>query len=92
MLIFFILAVLLSFTLTALLSKKFIPFLISKKMNQPIYEMGPRWHKSKAGTPTMGGIFFISAILLTVAVLSFFAIGRTTAYKTGKAILHRTGR
>ncbi|MBQ2989168.1 MAG: phospho-N-acetylmuramoyl-pentapeptide-transferase [Clostridia bacterium] len=76
MLVFFILAVLLSFTATALLSKKFIPFLISKKMNQPIYEIGPRWHKSKAGTPTMGGIFFITAILFTVAVLSFFAIDR----------------
>ena len=76
MLISFIIAVLLSFTITVLLSKKFIPFLISKKMNQPIYEMGPRWHKSKAGTPTMGGIFFISAILLTVAVLSFFAIDK----------------
>ncbi|MBR6745164.1 MAG: phospho-N-acetylmuramoyl-pentapeptide-transferase, partial [Clostridia bacterium] len=45
-------------------------------MNQPIYEIGPRWHKSKAGTPTMGGIFFITAILFTVAVLSFFAIDR----------------
>ena len=77
MLIFFIIAVLLSFITTALLSKKFIPFLISKKMNQPIYEIGPRWHKSKAGTPTMGGIFFIAAILLTMAVLSFFAIDRT---------------
>lgn len=76
MLIFFILAVLLSFTVTALLSKKFIPFLISKKLNQPIYEMGPRWHKSKAGTPTMGGIFFIAAILVTVAVISFFAIDK----------------
>ena len=76
MLISFIIAVLLSFVTTVLLSKKFIPFLISKKMNQPIYEMGPRWHKSKAGTPTMGGIFFISAILLTVAVLSFFAIDK----------------
>ena len=76
MLISFIIAVLLSFVTTVLLSKKFIPFLISKKMNQPIYEMGPRWHKSKAGTPTMGGIFFISAILLTVVVLSFFAIDK----------------
>ncbi len=76
MLVYFILAVLLSFAATALLAKKFIPFLISKKMNQPIYEMGPRWHKSKAGTPTMGGIFFITAILLTVAVLSFFAIDK----------------
>lgn len=77
MLIYFIIAVLLSFTATALLAKKFIPFLISKKMNQPIYEMGPRWHKSKAGTPTMGGIFFITAILLTAAILSFFAIDKT---------------
>ena len=77
MLIFFVIAVLLSFVTTALLSKKFIPFLISKKMNQPIYEIGPRWHKSKAGTPTMGGIFFITAILFTVAVLSFFAIEKS---------------
>ena len=76
MLLFFILSVLLSFAVTVILSKKYIPVLISKKMNQPIYEIGPRWHKSKAGTPTMGGIFFISAILLTMAVLSFFAIDK----------------
>lgn len=76
MLVFFILSVLLSFAVTVLLSKKFIPVLISKKMNQPIYEIGPRWHKSKAGTPTMGGIFFIIAILLTMAVLSFFAVSK----------------
>lgn len=76
MLLFFILSVLLSFAATAILSKKYIPVLISKKMNQPIYEIGPRWHKSKAGTPTMGGIFFISAILLTMAILSFFAIDK----------------
>jgi phospho-N-acetylmuramoyl-pentapeptide-transferase len=76
MLITFILAVLLSFAVTALLAKKFIPFLISSKLNQPIYEIGPRWHKSKAGTPTMGGIFFIAAIILTMGVLSFFAIDK----------------
>jgi phospho-N-acetylmuramoyl-pentapeptide-transferase len=76
MLITFILAVLLSFAVTALLAKKFISFLISRKLNQPIYEIGPRWHKSKAGTPTMGGIFFIAAIVLTMGVLSFFAIDK----------------
>lgn len=70
----FILAVILSFLVTVLLSKKFIPVLISKKLNQPIYEIGPRWHKSKAGTPTMGGLFFIVGIILTLAILSFFAI------------------
>ena len=74
MLLYFILAVLLSFVLTVILGKYIIPFLISRKLNQPIYEIGPRWHKSKAGTPTMGGIFFIAAIVITTAVLSFFAI------------------
>ena len=72
----FILSVVISFIATVLLSKKFIPVLISKKLNQPIYEIGPRWHRSKAGTPTMGGLFFIAAILLTLAVLSFFAVPR----------------
>ncbi len=74
MVLYFILSVLLSFVGTVLLSKKFIPVLISKKLNQPIYEIGPRWHKSKAGTPTMGGLFFITAITLTIGILSFFAI------------------
>ena len=70
----FTLAVLLTFVITVVLSKKFIPVLISKKLNQPIYEIGPRWHRSKAGTPTMGGLFFIGAILLTAAVFSTFAV------------------
>lgn len=70
----FIFSVILSFLVTVILSKKFIPVLVSKKLNQPIYEIGPRWHKSKAGTPTMGGLFFITGITLTIAVLSFFAI------------------
>lgn len=30
-----------------------------KKAGQNIKEIGPTWHSSKAGTPTMGGIFFI---------------------------------
>ena len=44
----FIFSVILSFLVTVILSKKFIPVLVSKKLNQPIYEIGPRWHKSKA--------------------------------------------
>lgn len=70
----FTLAVLLTFVITVVLSKKFIPVLISKKLNQPIYEIGPRWHRSKSGTPTMGGLFFIGAILLTAIVFSTFAV------------------
>lgn len=56
---------LLTFLLTALFSKKLIPILKSHKMGQRILEIGPRWHKNKEGTPTMGGLAFIAAIVLT---------------------------
>lgn len=76
MLLHFILALLITFALAVILGKYIIPVLIGLKLNQPIYEIGPRWHKSKAGTPTMGGIFFIAAATVTLAILSFFAIER----------------
>lgn len=69
---FYLLAALfLSLILTALFGKIFIPVLMSKKMGQPIRDIGPRWHKSKEGTPTMGGLFFMAAVLLALCV-SFF--------------------
>ena len=68
----FILSVVLTLILTVLFSKKFIPALISRKMGQPILAIGPRWHKSKEGTPTMGGLFFIAAIFIVGILFSFF--------------------
>lgn len=41
-----------------------VPLLRSLKMGQVIREDGPQSHSSKAGTPTMGGIFFIPAALV----------------------------
>lgn len=38
---------------TVLLATAFIPVLKSVKMGQKILDIGPRWHKSKEGTPTM---------------------------------------
>ena len=52
------------FLVTVLVSRKLIPFLKGKKMGQHILEIGPRWHKSKEGTPTMGGVAFIVASLI----------------------------
>lgn len=75
--IIFALCIVLSLILTLVLEKKFIPFLMRIKMGQVILEIGPRWHKSKEGTPTMGGIFFISSI--TVFTLLF---GSVHAYRT----------
>ena len=73
--IWLIAAALLSFVITVILEKKFIPVLMRIKMGQTILEIGPRWHKSKEGTPTMGGIFFIAAIYITVIVMAgYFAV------------------
>ena len=74
----FITAFLISLIVTLLLEKKFIPALMRIKMGQFILDIGPRWHKSKEGTPTMGGLFFIGGI-----VLSFLAVGVYSAVKFG---------
>ena len=55
-----------TFVLTAILGRWIIPILRSKKIGQHILDVGPRWHRSKEGTPTMGGICFILAILLAL--------------------------
>ena len=54
----------LTFAATAVISRFLIPVLKSRKMGQKILEIGPRWHKSKEGTPTMGGLAFIIPIIL----------------------------
>lgn len=36
-----------------------------KKQGQAIREEGPKWHNVKAGTPTMGGLVFLVAAILT---------------------------
>lgn len=61
--------VIVTFIIAVILGAKFIPVLKSIKMGQKILDIGPRWHKSKEGTPTMGGLFFIGAF--AVSMLSF---------------------
>lgn len=70
MLIEFILVALAIFFLTVILEKIIIPILKSHKVGQRILEIGPRWHENKAGTPTMGGICFIMAILIVMSVVA----------------------
>ena len=73
--IVFVLALALTFGLTVAVSRKLIPFLKSKKMGQKILDIGPRWHKSKEGTPTMGGFAFIIAAVVTgLAGAVYFAV------------------
>ena len=70
--IFTIIAV--AFTVAAVAGIFLIPLLHRLKFGQEIREEGPRWHKSKSGTPTMGGFIFIAAAVLA-SLLGFFMSG-----------------
>ncbi len=45
-----------------------ILFLHKLKYGQTILEIGPSWHKSKQGTPTMGGIMFVIGIVTSTLI------------------------
>ncbi len=64
------------FVLTVIIERKLIPVLKSHKAGQKILEIGPRWHKSKEGTPIMGGLAFIVATLAVMAVAFITALCR----------------
>lgn len=51
----------------------FIPLLKRMKFGQSIREEGPESHMKKTGTPTMGGLVFLIAIIITVLVVTFMA-------------------
>ena len=82
LLIEFIIAGVSSFALTAILSRCIIPILVAKKAGQPIRKEGPKWHYSKQGTPTMGGIAFIMAIAIVLTGMTIWY-----AYKSKQAEL-----
>ncbi len=65
----FIITVIVGSFLSAAFTKRLIPKLKSKKLGQTILEIGPRWHKDKEGTPTMGGLAFIASELIMLALL-----------------------
>lgn len=56
----------LSFLIAFLLGFVLIPWLRKLKFGQTILDIGPAWHKSKQGTPVMGGIMFIVSTILSV--------------------------
>ena len=53
-----------SLALTALIGFLILPVLRALKAGQSIREVGPTWHNYKAGTPMMGGLMFIGALVL----------------------------
>lgn len=61
-----IVAAAVAFAVSAVIMPILIPFLRKLKFGQQILEDGPKWHETKKGTPTMGGIGIIIASVLAV--------------------------
>ncbi|MHA6258615.1 phospho-N-acetylmuramoyl-pentapeptide-transferase [Sporosarcina sp. CAU 1771] len=64
-------AITVGFIISVLLGFVILPILRRMKFGQSIREEGPKTHQKKAGTPTMGGLIFISSIILSTLVLSY---------------------
>ncbi|MDD6735976.1 MAG: phospho-N-acetylmuramoyl-pentapeptide-transferase [Clostridiales bacterium] len=62
------LPLIISFAVAAVLGPVVIPWLAKLKFGQQILEIGPNWHKKKAGTPTMGGMIFIAGVIAAMTV------------------------
>lgn len=55
-----------AFVVAAIGGRFIVPALKALKLGQSIREIGPTWHNSKQGTPTMGGIIFMLSCLVCV--------------------------
>jgi len=60
-----ILAIIISFAVSAILCPAVIPFLHRLKFGQQVRDDGPQTHLKKQGTPTMGGLMILTSIVIT---------------------------
>ena len=62
----FLVATFAAFLITTMSGYVVIPWLRKLKYGQTINEIGPTWHQTKQGTPTMGGLMFYVGTLVGV--------------------------
>lgn len=65
-----LLAVLLSLAIATLFGRKIINFLRRKQIGESVRDLGLKGEKQKTGTPTMGGVIIILAILIPTLLLA----------------------
>lgn len=61
-------AALVALAASLILAPVVVPMLIRLKLGQQVREVGPKTHFKKQGTPTMGGVIFLVALVIAVAV------------------------
>ena len=54
--------------LSGLIGFLILPVLRALKAGQSVREIGPTWHNYKAGTPLMGGLMFIFALIICLVI------------------------
>ncbi len=65
-----IMAAMTAMVISLLIGPYFIRYMTERRAGQPIRELGPESHLSKAGTPTMGGIMILIALALSTLLWS----------------------
>ncbi len=74
-----VIAAVVAFALCAVSGYAVIPYLHKLKFGQTILDIGPKWHKNKQGTPTMGGIMmFIGLVAGMLASVGYSAFASST--------------
>ncbi|HEX8316599.1 MAG TPA: phospho-N-acetylmuramoyl-pentapeptide-transferase [Flavisolibacter sp.] len=63
-------AILLSLFITTVFGKKLIRFLQKKQLGESVRDLGLQGEQQKKGTPTMGGLIIIAAILIPTLLLA----------------------
>ncbi|ELC8441752.1 phospho-N-acetylmuramoyl-pentapeptide-transferase [Clostridium perfringens] len=64
-----VMAIVISFIVASILGPIIIPLLHKLKFGQNIRAEGPKSHLKKAGTPTIGGLIFIFATIITMFIM-----------------------
>ena len=66
------LAAILSLVISLLLGKRIVKFLQKKQIGETIRDLGLAGEQQKKGTPTMGGLIILAAILVPCLLHQFF--------------------
>lgn len=66
--------------LSGLFGLLLLPVLRALKAGQSIRELGPTWHNNKAGTPMMGGLFFILGTIICIVANLPIMVDHTVLY------------
>lgn len=78
---------LVAFGLSSLSGFVIVPFLRKLKAGAHILEIGPSWHKSKEGTPLMGGFMFVLGSIAATILGVLVYVGVDDGTVSGKGIV-----